>query len=164
MVLFLGPKYSAKGLLVVLIIPPQYRDEDHASRLAEEHTGDRDPITAPETSDNDEPLQVSLDSDADDRMLDRQFAHVLLLDDAAPLFREDPASGCRSAVGSSVSGRERAAGCFGSTAKSSVRSDRPSTTCARACSRLCSWRCYVESRWQRHWIDRTTPQRARTAG
>jgi transposase len=61
-------------------------DRDHASRSLEEHLGDRDPIAAPDAAN--EPVPMSLDSDADDRTLDRQLAHLGLLDDAAPLFRE----------------------------------------------------------------------------
>src|SRR5246127_870180 len=59
-------------------------DGDHAS----EHSGDRDPITAPEAANDDEPVPMSLDSDADDRTFDRQLAYLGLLDDAAPLFGE----------------------------------------------------------------------------
>jgi transposase len=36
----------------------------------------------------DEPVPMSLDADAGDRILDRQLAHAGLLDDAAPLFRD----------------------------------------------------------------------------
>lgn len=36
---------------------------------------------------DDEPLPVSLDSDPSDRRIDRLFAHLGLLDDAAPMFR-----------------------------------------------------------------------------
>ena len=68
--------------------PPSGEDGDHASRSAEEHSGDRDPITAPEAANDDEPVPMSLDSAADDRTFDRQLAHLGLLDDAAPLFRE----------------------------------------------------------------------------
>jgi transposase len=67
---------------------PSGEDGDHASRSAEEHSGDRDPIPAPETANDDEPVPMSLDSNADDRTFDRQLAHLGLLDDAAPLFRE----------------------------------------------------------------------------
>src|ERR1700756_3349233 len=59
-------------------------DGDHASESAE----DRDPITAPGTANDDEPVPMSLDSAADDRTFDRQLAHLGLLADAAPLFRE----------------------------------------------------------------------------
>src|SRR6201997_741753 len=65
---------------------PSGEDGDHAGRSAEEHPGDRDPITAPEAED--EPVPMSLDRDADDRTFDRQLAYLGLLDDAAPLFRE----------------------------------------------------------------------------
>jgi transposase len=39
---------------------------------------------------DDEPLPVSFDSDPSDRRIDRLFAHIGLLDDAAPLFRSGP--------------------------------------------------------------------------
>src|SRR4029077_6633930 len=52
----------------------------------EDRSGNCDPITAP--ADDDEPVPMSLDSDASDRTFDRQLAHLGLLDDAAPLFRE----------------------------------------------------------------------------
>jgi transposase len=52
----------------------------------EDRSSNWDPITAP--ADDDEPVPMSLDSDASDRTLDRQLAHLGLLDDAAPLFRE----------------------------------------------------------------------------
>lgn len=63
---------------------PSGEDGDHASESAE----DRDPITTPGTANDDEPVPMSLDSAADDRTFDRQLAHLGLLDDAAPLFRE----------------------------------------------------------------------------
>lgn len=55
---------------------------------AEEEGGDHAPVTAPEAANDDEPVPISLDRDADDRTLDRQLAYLGLLDDAAPLFRE----------------------------------------------------------------------------
>jgi transposase len=67
---------------------PSGEDEDHVSRSAEGYSGGRDPITAPEAANDDEPVPMSLDSDADDRTFDRQLAYLGLLDDAAPLFRE----------------------------------------------------------------------------
>ncbi len=67
---------------------PSGEDGDHASGSAEEHSGDHDPIIAPEAANDDEPVPMSLDSAADDRTFDRQLAHLGLLDDAAPLFRE----------------------------------------------------------------------------
>ncbi len=67
---------------------PSGDDGDRARRSAEENTGDRDPVTAPEAANDDEPVPMSLDGDAEDRTLDRQFAYLGLLDDAAPLFRE----------------------------------------------------------------------------
>jgi transposase len=47
---------------------------------------DRDLIAAP--ADDGEPVPMSLDGDASDRSFDRRLAHLGLLDDAAPLFRE----------------------------------------------------------------------------
>src|SRR5262245_547223 len=58
----------------------------NATSLAADGAGDCDPITAP--ADDDEPVPMSLDSDASDRTFDRQLAHLGLLDDAAPRFRE----------------------------------------------------------------------------
>jgi hypothetical protein len=58
----------------------------NATSLAEAGAGNCDQITAP--ADDDEPVPMSLDSDASDRTFDRQLAHLGLLDDAAPLFRE----------------------------------------------------------------------------
>jgi hypothetical protein len=63
-------------------------DGDRPTRSAEEKTEDRDPVTAPEAANDDEPVPMSLDRDASDRTLDRQLAYLGLLDDAAPLFRE----------------------------------------------------------------------------
>ena len=63
---------------------PSGEDGDHASESAE----DRDPITVPGAANDDEPVPMSLDSAADDRTFDRQLAHLGLLEDAAPLFRE----------------------------------------------------------------------------
>ena len=53
---------------------------------AQDHAGDCDPIPAP--ADEGEPVPMSLDCDASDRIFDRQLAHLGLLDDAAPLFRD----------------------------------------------------------------------------
>ncbi|MCC6798487.1 MAG: hypothetical protein IT325_00100 [Anaerolineae bacterium] len=43
---------------------------------------------ADDTGAGDEPVPMSLDRDASDRSLDRQLAHLGLLDDAAPIFRD----------------------------------------------------------------------------
>ena len=51
--------------------------------LASDQTGDAD-----EDSVEDEPVPMSLDRDASDRSMDRQLAHLGLLDDAAPIFRD----------------------------------------------------------------------------
>ena len=45
-------------------------------------------IVAPEAANDDEPIPMSLDGDAEDRTFDRQLAYLGLLDDAAPLFRD----------------------------------------------------------------------------
>lgn len=61
--------------------------------------GDCDPIAAP--ADEDAPVPMSLDCDASDRTFDRQLAHLGLLDDAAPLFRDGssvPGAGALLAV------------------------------------------------------------------
>ncbi|MGA2366808.1 MAG: putative transposase [Steroidobacteraceae bacterium] len=62
---------------------------DHATPLAQDRGGESDPIGAP--ADDAEPLPMSLDRDASDRTFDRQLAHLGLLDDAAPLFRDGAA-------------------------------------------------------------------------
>src|SRR6266581_2497388 len=61
-------------------------DADRVTPSASDRAGGRDPITAP--ADDGEPVPMSLDGDASDRTFDRQLAHLGLLDDAAPLFRE----------------------------------------------------------------------------
>jgi len=61
-------------------------DADRTTPSAKELADDDDPITAP--ADDGEPVPMSLDRDASDRSFDRQLAHLGLLDDAAPLFRE----------------------------------------------------------------------------
>jgi hypothetical protein len=58
----------------------------NATPPAQDHAGDCDPIRAP--ADEGEPGPMSLDCDASDRTFDRQLAHLGLLDDAAPLFRD----------------------------------------------------------------------------
>jgi transposase len=63
-------------------------DGDRPTRSAEEKTGGPHPVTASEAANDDEPVPMSLDRDASDRTLDRQLAHLGLLDDAAPVFRE----------------------------------------------------------------------------
>jgi len=72
---------------------------DCAAPLAEGSVGDRDPIIA--SAHDDEPVPMSLDCDASDRTFDRQLAHLGLLDDAVPLFREGasvPGTGALLAV------------------------------------------------------------------
>jgi transposase len=80
---------------------PRAEANDRATRLVEEKVEDGDPITAPEAANDDEPVPLSLDREAEDRTLDRQLAYLGLLDDAAPLFREGssvPAVGVLLAV------------------------------------------------------------------
>ena len=84
-------------------------DADRATPSAKDRAGDGDPITTP--ADDGEPVPMSLDRDASDRTFDRQLAHLGLLDDAAPLFREGssvPGVGVLFALPSSSR-----AGCFG---------------------------------------------------
>src|SRR6516225_9020861 len=59
-------------------------DADGSAPSAKDRAGD--PISA--SADDAEPVPMSLDRDASDRSLDRQLAHLGLLEDAAPLFRE----------------------------------------------------------------------------
>jgi transposase len=62
---------------------------DHADRTsspAEDRPAAGDLIAA--SADDDEPVPMSLDCDPSDRTFDRQLAHLGLLDDAAPLFRD----------------------------------------------------------------------------
>jgi transposase len=61
-------------------------DDAGASSSVDDRASDRDPIAAP--VDDDEPVPISLDRDPSDRTFDRQLAHLGLLDDAAPLFRD----------------------------------------------------------------------------
>jgi transposase len=61
---------------------------DRSTRSVEENAAELDPVTAPEAANDDEPVPMSLDRDAEDRTFDRQLAYLGLLDDAAPLFRE----------------------------------------------------------------------------
>jgi transposase len=67
---------------------PSGKNPDRTAPPTNDHAGDCHPIAAPEAADDDDPVPMSLDSDASDRTLDRQLAHLGLLDDAAPLFRE----------------------------------------------------------------------------
>jgi len=63
-------------------------DRDRGTRSVEENAAELDLVTAPEAANDDEPVPMSLDRDAEDRTFDRQLAYLGLLDDAAPLFRE----------------------------------------------------------------------------
>jgi transposase len=80
---------TAAAEKLAIRVPSATSSGDAADRVtpsAQNHTGDRDPIPAP--ADDGEPVPMSLDRDASDRTFDRQLAHLGLLDDAAPLFRE----------------------------------------------------------------------------
>jgi hypothetical protein len=88
-IVFAGMTTAAAGTLPTTGAPSATSTDDDAARampLADYRAGGRDPITAP--ADDDEPVPMSLDSDASDRTFDRQLAYLGLLDDAAPLFRE----------------------------------------------------------------------------
>src|SRR5262245_1737184 len=61
---------------------PSGGDGDLATESTANKGGDRDPITAPEAANDDEPVPMSLDREAEDRTLDRQLAYLGLLDDA----------------------------------------------------------------------------------
>jgi transposase len=63
-------------------------ENDRAAPSASEKTEDAAAVVAPEAANDDEPIPMSLDGNAEDRTLDRQLAYLGLLDDAAPLFRE----------------------------------------------------------------------------
>jgi len=67
---------------------PSGKNPHRTAPPTNDHAGDCHPIAAPEAADDDDPVPMSLDSDASDRTLDRQLACLGLLDDAAPLFRE----------------------------------------------------------------------------
>ena len=91
--------------------------------------GDRTATIAP--ADDGEPVPMSLDCDGSDRTFDRQLAHLGLLDDAAPLFREGssvPGVGVLFALPCLVE-----SGLFRISRSSTVRSVRPSMACARRC-------------------------------
>jgi transposase len=79
---------AAAGKPLAACVPSATASGDGADRVApltDDRACDRDPIAAP---DDGEPVPMSLDRDASDRSYDRQLAHLGLLDDAAPLFRE----------------------------------------------------------------------------
>jgi transposase len=59
---------------------------ERATPVAENNASERD-LIAPAV-DESEPVPMSLDCDASDRSFDRQLAHLGLLDDAAPIFRD----------------------------------------------------------------------------
>jgi transposase len=63
-------------------------DAKGANASAQEDARDRDPVTAPEAANEDEPVSLTVDRNAEDRTLDRQLAYLGLLDDAAPLFHD----------------------------------------------------------------------------
>jgi transposase len=63
-------------------------EKGRVASLACEKTEDTAAVVAPEAANDDEPIPMSLDGNAENRTLDRQLAYLGLLDDAAPLFRE----------------------------------------------------------------------------
>jgi transposase len=67
---------------------PAVADTNGANASTKEGAEDCAPVTAPEAENDDEPVPMSIDRDAEDRTFDRQLAYLGLLDDAAPLFRE----------------------------------------------------------------------------
>jgi transposase len=83
---FAGMTTAAAGAPPAAGVPSSGDDADRTTPSAKELADDDDPITAP--ADDGEPVPMSLDRDASDRSFDRQLAHLGLLDDAAPLFRE----------------------------------------------------------------------------
>ncbi|MGH8277308.1 MAG: helix-turn-helix domain-containing protein, partial [Steroidobacteraceae bacterium] len=75
-----------------------------------------------EDANGDEPVPMSLDADAGDRTFDRQLAHLGLLDDAAPIFRDgERLAGALGAAGRAVSGAQRGA----AHRPQALRGDRP---------------------------------------
>src|SRR6201993_1694064 len=83
-----GITTAAAGKLQATSVPSAAASGDGADRVApvaDDRAGEVDPIAAPGDG---EPVAMSLDRDASDRSFDRQLAHLGLLDDAAPLFRE----------------------------------------------------------------------------
>ena len=83
---FAGITTAAAGTPLAKPVPPAQLAGDAATTLAKDRVSD--PITAPADED---PVPMSLDCDASDRTFDRQLAHLGLLDDAAPLFRDGSA-------------------------------------------------------------------------
>ena len=81
---FAGITTAAAGTPLAKPVPPARPDGNAATTLAEDRVSDR--ITA--SAHDDEPVPMSVDCDASDRTFDRQLAHLGLLDDAAPLFRD----------------------------------------------------------------------------
>lgn len=61
-------------------------EEADDARSADDRTDESAPIAVP--ADDAEPVPMSLDRNASDRSFDRHLAHLGLLDDAMPLFRE----------------------------------------------------------------------------
>jgi len=79
---------TAETLVSAPSVTSLTEDRDRSTLPAEEKTEGSHPVTAPDAANDDEPVPITLDGDASDRSLDRQLAHLGLLDDAAPLFRE----------------------------------------------------------------------------
>jgi len=84
---FAGMTTAAAGAPPAAGVPSaKSTDDDEDGSAPSVKDGAGDPISAAE--DDAEPVPMSLDRDASDRSFDRQLAHLGLLDDAAPLFRE----------------------------------------------------------------------------
>ena len=82
---------AAMGSAAASEPPPRVR----AAGSSDEDTNHQGPSLADDQACNlddagaqDEPVPMSVDRDASDRSLDRQLAHLGLLDDAAPIFRD----------------------------------------------------------------------------
>jgi transposase len=67
---------------------PSARSSDEDPDYPGSPVADNQASDGDEAGAQDEPVPMSLDRDASDRSLDRQLAHLGLLDDAAPLFRD----------------------------------------------------------------------------
>jgi hypothetical protein len=135
---------AADGLLAASDAPAATpADAKNANASAEEGAVDRDPITAPEVANDDKPVPMNHDCDAEDRTFDRQLAYLGLLDDAAPLFREGssvPGAGVLLALSCLVE-----SGLFRISRKLYGEVGPASYEIARRYSPICSWRYYASS-------------------
>jgi transposase len=67
---------------------PSGKEGDRSRESAQTRREDSDQDTTTDAANDDAPVPLSLDCDAEDRTFDRQLAYLGLLDDAAPLFRQ----------------------------------------------------------------------------